>query len=105
MRGNRQHKLDANHAEVVKALRAAGISVVSLAVVVKGCGDILAGYRGINVLLEIKDGDATSKRKLTDDVCEFSESWRCLWGVVESAGKALEAVYIAAGVMEWSGPK
>ena len=99
MRGNRQFKVDRNHQEIVEALRKAGISVVSLAVVGKGCGDLLCGYRGFNVLLEIKDGTAIpSKRVLTEDEAKFALHWRGQWCKVESTGEALAAVYEACGL-------
>jgi hypothetical protein len=47
-------RVDGNHAEVVKALRRAGIAVTSLAAVGKGVPDLLACFRGVLVLLEVK---------------------------------------------------
>ena len=102
MRGNRQFKTDRNHQEIVEALRKASISVVSLAVVGKGCGDLLCGYRGVNVLLEIKDGTAIpSKRALTDDEARFARNWRGQWCVAKSAEEAiLQVQEYSAQVME-----
>ena len=64
----RAAKIDANQTEIVKALRQVGASVQSLASTGKGCPDLLVGFRGVNWLLEIKDGQKVkSARKLTDD--------------------------------------
>lgn len=38
-------RVDANQPEIVRALRDIGASVVSLANVGQGCGDILVGYK------------------------------------------------------------
>lgn len=47
-------RVDANHVEIVKALRAIGCSVHSLARLGHGAPDLLVGINGRNVLLEIK---------------------------------------------------
>ncbi len=82
--------MDANQAAVVAALRAAGCSVQSLATVGAGCPDLLVGWRGVNHLLEVKDGGKVpSARKLTAD----QVAWHARWGgrvhVVESGAAAL----------------
>jgi len=55
----RAAKVDGNHAEIVDALRAMGCSVQSLAKVGNGCPDVVVGWRGRNVLLEIKQEGET----------------------------------------------
>lgn len=68
----RAARVDANHAEIVSALREAGCFVVSLAAIGKGCPDLLVGTVGKWYLLEVKDGSKPlSARKLTPD----EESW------------------------------
>lgn len=47
-------RVDGNHAEIVKGLRRAGIAVTSLAGMGKGIPDLLACFRGVLVLLEVK---------------------------------------------------
>ena len=62
----RAAKVDANQTEIVKALRQVGASVQSLAATGKGCPDLLVGIRGLNFLIEVKDGaKPRSDRKLT----------------------------------------
>ena len=52
-------KVDANQAQIVKKLRDCAVKVEILSDVGKGVPDLLAGFRGVNVLLEVKDGDKT----------------------------------------------
>lgn len=71
-------KTDKNHAELIKWLRQMpGVSVFSTHAVGHGFPDIVVGYKGINYLIEIKDGaKPPSARKLTADEVKFHESWR-----------------------------
>ncbi|WEI20103.1 hypothetical protein PY247_10500 [Acinetobacter proteolyticus] len=56
----------------------------------KGCPDLLVGFRGVNWLLEIKDGQKVkSARKLTPDQVEWHESWRGRVYIVESVDQAI----------------
>lgn len=87
-------RLDDNQREVVAALRAAGATVQSLASVGGGCPDLLVGYRGVNWLLEVKDGSkAPARRKLTDAEQRWADGWQGQWSVVESAAEALAEVF------------
>lgn len=89
----RAARTDDNHAEVVKALRQIGCSVVSLAAVGAGFPDLAVGYRGRNLLLEVKDGSKPpSRRKLTDDEAAFMAAWKGQYAVVESAEQAIAVV-------------
>lgn len=89
----RAARIDANQNEIVKALRQVGASVQSLASTGKGCPDLLVGFRGVNWLLEIKDGQKfKSERKLTPDQIEWHESWRGKVFVVESTDEALQVI-------------
>lgn len=72
----RAAKRDANHAEIVKALRAIGVKVLDLGAVGNGCPDLLVGCQGRLTLLEIKDGNKPpSARSLTDDQRVFHREW------------------------------
>lgn len=87
----RAARTDANHAEVVKVLRAGGCSVQSLAAVGDGCPDALVGRRGRNYLVEIKDGTKPpSARKLTPDQVKWHADWRGDVVVLDSVGAALQ---------------
>lgn len=84
---------DANHTDVVDALRGIGASVVSLADVGDGCPDLLVGFRGVNLLLEVKDGNKPpSARKLTTAEQAFFRDWRGTVHIVFSAADAVETV-------------
>ena len=70
-------RVDDNHSSIVKRLRVHGASVVSLANLGKGVPDLLIGFKGLNLLAEVKDGNKPpSGRKLTPDEQEFATAWR-----------------------------
>ena len=84
-------KIDANQTEIVCALRAAGATVQSLAATGKGCPDLLVGYKGINYLLEIKDGKKTpSEQRLTPDQIHWHLHWGGMVHVVKNTEEALK---------------
>lgn len=73
----RAAKVDANQEQVVSALRAVGASVQTLAAVGKGVPDLLVGYQGKTLLLEVKDGNKPpSERRLTEDQLKWHGAWR-----------------------------
>jgi Holliday junction resolvase len=80
-------RTDANHAAIVKALRKAGRTVVSLHRVGCDVPDLLVGNNGINFLLEIK----IEKGKLSEGQKDFAESWRGEVTTVRSELEAIEA--------------
>lgn len=88
-------KIDANQREIVAALVAMGATVQSLATVGDGCPDVLVGWRGRNLLMEIKDGSkAKSARKLTPKQIQWHRYWLGEVYVVESVGEALAVLKI-----------
>jgi hypothetical protein len=93
----RAAKVDANHSLIVGALISCGATVQSLAVIGKGCPDILIGWKGSNYLVEIKDGSKPpSKRELNPDQCKWHANWRGHVMVIESVEQAL-AMLATAG--------
>lgn len=82
----RNPKRDGNESEIVKALRRVGASVQPLSA--KGCPDILCGFRGVNILLEIKD----AKGEETDDQKQWAALWQGQRAVVRSVDEALAAI-------------
>ena len=93
----RAAKVDANQREVVAALRAAGASVQLLHAVGEGCPDLLVGYKGLNMLLEVKDGSKPpSAQKLTPQQEEWHRDWRGHRVVVNSPEAALTAIGVIA---------
>lgn len=91
----RHAKTDDNQTEIVKALRAHGCSVVSLADVGGGVPDLLVGKYGRNYLLEVKDGrKPPSKRTLTADQIQWHARWKGHACIVHDIEGALAAVGI-----------
>jgi Holliday junction resolvase len=87
----RAAKVDANHGEIVKALRDAGASVQSLATVGKGCPDLVVGKGPDTFLIEVKG----PKGKLTDDQVKFIGEWRGVVHIVRTVDDALQLVGVA----------
>lgn len=87
-------KIDANQEAVVTALRAAGATVQSLAAVGKGVPDLLVGYQGQTLLMEVKDGNKSpSARLLTEDQLRWHGSWKGgALAVVDSPNAALRII-------------
>lgn len=96
MTARRANKVDANHGEIVDALRAVpGVRVQSLAPVGGGVPDLLVSVAGLNLLLEVKvpNGPKAKRRwVLTED----QETWHSMWTgqvcVVASVDEALDVV-------------
>ena len=74
----RPKKVDANQAQIVKQLRRIpGISVAHTHIIGKGFPDFVVGYKGLNHLVEVKDGNKPkSRKKLTPDEEKFHSEWR-----------------------------
>lgn len=90
----RAAKVDANHAEIVAALRSLpGCGVISLAQLGDGVPDLLVSFRGHLHLLEVKDGSKRpSERSLTPDQAEWHRRWPSPVAVVLDVPSALRAV-------------
>ena len=72
----RAARTDSNQEEIVKALRAVGATVQSLAGVGHGVPDLLVGYEGKTILMEVKDGKKSpSHRELTPDQVKWIDNW------------------------------
>jgi len=86
-------RTDANQTEIVAVLRKWGASVQSLAVIGNGCPDLLVSHRGVNYLLEVKDGaKAPSEKRLTRDEADWHAKWAGQVAVVENAQQAVDIV-------------
>ena len=84
-------RVDANQTQIVSALRAAGATVQSLSAVGQGCPDLLVGYQGANILMELKDGKKPpSERKLTSDQIVWHSEWKGVVFLVTSVDEALQ---------------
>jgi Holliday junction resolvase len=69
----RAAKVDSNQKDIVKALLDVGASVLSIAQVGNNAPDIIAGFRGVDTMMEIK---RDHKAKLKPGQVEFAASWR-----------------------------
>jgi hypothetical protein len=84
-------RIDANQSSVVNALRAEGVSVLSLAPMGGGVPDLLCSRRNRTWLVEIKNGALVhSKQKLTPMEFEFHSSWQGELWLVNSVDQAME---------------
>jgi hypothetical protein len=87
------NRIDANQNKIVDALRKAGayVRIISQG---DGIPDLLVGYNGFTILMEVKDGDKVpSARKLTEAEQKFFDEWDGgLLVVVNSAQEALDTL-------------
>jgi hypothetical protein len=81
-------RTDKNQTEIVQALRKAGAVVLILSNQGEGCPNILTGFRGNLMLMEIKSKGG----RLTQDEKEFYSKWLPYMVVVYSIEDALKAV-------------
>ena len=85
------NRIDANQNKIVDAMRKAG-AVVRIISQGDGIPDLLVGYKGYTILMEVKDGDKVpSARKLTEAEQKFFNDWQGgLLMIVNSPEEALE---------------
>ena len=89
----RAAKVDDNQKDIVRTLRGAGASVQSLAAHGQGVPDLLVGFRGVNYLLEVKDGaKVPSMRLMTVDESMWHQSWQGQCAVVLTPADALRVI-------------
>jgi hypothetical protein len=86
----RAARTDGNHTDVTKALEQSGMRVTSTAALGKGFPDLVVGFRGLTMLLEVKDeAQDPNKRKLTADETKWHQSWPGHVAIVESPEAAV----------------
>ena len=66
-------RVDVNHQEVVKMLRSLGATVFDASRMGQGFPDLVVGYNGQTVLVEIKSGEA---KKFTQAQLKFMADWK-----------------------------
>jgi hypothetical protein len=85
------NRIDANQGRIVEALRGAGafVRIISQG---DGIPDLLVGYQGFTILMEVKDGDKPpSARKLTEAEQKFFDEWTGgMLVILNSVEEALE---------------
>lgn len=90
----RGRSLDANHLEIIRALEAAGCTVLDLSAVGGGAPDLAVGRGRVTYLLEIKHG-VRARYAYKDDAHqrEAQSRWRGgAWVRATSVDEALRAV-------------
>lgn len=85
-------KTDGNQKDVVKALEKIGAIVQSLGEVGKGCPDLMVGYRGYTILMEVKDPDG--KNRLEQSQKDWIKAWK--GSPVHVVRSETEAVLVAS---------
>lgn len=86
-------KVDRNHKIIVDSLRKYGATVQSLATIGNGCPDIVVGFMGYNLLMEIKVPGC----KLTIDESVWHDKWNGTVFVVHSPLEAINCVQFVCG--------
>ena len=86
----RANRIDDNQSIIVEALRKSG-AYVRIVTMGHGVPDLLVGYKGYTLLLEVKDGNKSpSQRKLTGAEQKFFNEWTGgILAIVESVEDAL----------------
>jgi Holliday junction resolvase len=87
------NRIDANQNQIVDAMRKVG-AVVRIISQGDGIPDLLVGYKGYTILMEVKDGDKVpSARKLTEAEQKFFDDWRGgMLVVINSVEEAIETL-------------
>jgi hypothetical protein len=89
----RAARTDRNQQSIVMALRKIGATVEPIQRLGRGVPDLLCGYRGRNILLEVKDPQQpAAKCGLTEDEREWHAMWRGQVAIVYDANEAIHAV-------------
>lgn len=98
----RAAKIDAGQLAIVDALRAIGASVQSLAAVGAGVPDLLVGWRGVTLLLEVKQppgprgGVSQDGQHLGGAQVRWARAWR--GGAVLVVRSPEQALVVVTGV-------
>jgi len=92
-RGTQRCRVDENQSAIVSVFRKAGCSVFPTHSVGKGFPDLVLGFNGWNVLVEVKDGSKSpSKQKLTADELAFFHTWKGTVHIVTCDSEAIALV-------------
>lgn len=75
------HRADLNQEQIIKTLRQLGVTVAPLSQVGNGVPDLLCGYCGKNILIEVKNPE--KKWKLTTQQEIFHQVWKGKIHIVE----------------------
>lgn len=79
---------DGNQQQIIDGLRSIGATVESLHRVGRGCPDLMIGFRGYNLLMEVK----TVKGKMRESQVVWHGEWRGQVATVRSVEDALAVI-------------
>lgn len=86
-------RVDDNQKSIVKFLREKGATVTPTSSMGRGFPDLVVGYKGKNILLELKDGKKPlSAQALTPEQRLWHLEWKGQQAIVNSADAAWEEV-------------
>ncbi len=86
-------RTDHNQTEIVKLARKMGASVWITSALGKGAPDFVIGVRGVNLLVECKDGEkVSSQRKLTPSEELFHSNWKGQIQIISSMQEAVQLI-------------
>jgi len=89
----RAAKIDENQPALVELIRAMGVSVAITSAAHDGFTDLVIGFGGVTVLVEVKDGSKPpARRKLTPQQVTFHGSFKGAITVIENEQQAAELV-------------
>lgn len=89
----RAGRVDQNQSDIVDALLKLGASVDSMSGRGDGVPDLLVGFRGRSIMLEVKDGaKPPSRRQLTADERRWFDRFQGEAYVVNSVEEAIQVV-------------
>ncbi len=87
-------RVDENQKQIVKFLRDKGVAVAITSGMGKGFPDLVCGYKGINILLELKDGNKPlSAQALTSEQRIWHFSWKGQVDVVNTPEMAWDVIH------------
>jgi hypothetical protein len=98
--------IDANQPAIVQALQATGATVQSLAAIGLGCPDLLVGFQGVTLLMEVKNlNRPRNGQDYGGKVKDAQAAWRKWWrGIpVATVTSPFEAVSVLARAIIESG--
>lgn len=91
--GYRRNAVDANQNEIVEDLRQLGLSVATTSQAGDGFPDIIVAYKGVNYMIEIKDGNKPpSKQKLTPKQRKFHSEWKGQIDIANSLDEVFKVI-------------
>lgn len=90
-------RVDENQKQIVRYLRDKGVSVSVTSATGRGFPDLVCGYKGKNILLELKDGNKPlSAQVLTPEQRIWHHDWKGQVAVVNTPEAAWQEILKAA---------